>query len=123
MIDVHRILVAELTGPLAPAAVSTRLAEWSAPAVMVTRFGGTDSDEADGHLDSARVQFDCYGVDEAACWTLAALLRGRLRVLPGAHADGVVSSVKQVSVRWVPDTSIVPPAPRVVLTCTIAGHA
>lgn len=125
-VDVHRLLVAGVGGHASVSATTTTVATelvsgWTAPAVLVTRFGGQLDDVA-GHIDAARVQLDCYGATEAGAWSLASAVIAALRALPGSHATGVVSDVMSISQAWSPDPAFDRPRPRVVVTATVYIH-
>lgn len=125
-VDVHALLVARLTGAAGVSAITTQIASrlvtgWTAPAVKVQRIGGALDDVA-GHIDTARVQLDCYGSTEAQAWSLRGAVSDALRAMPGSHSQGVVADVRSIAATWSPDPAYDPPRPRVVVTATVIVH-
>lgn len=91
------------------------------PAVTLSRVGGAPS--LAGYLDVARLELSAWAATKAAAHTLARTVEAAMLTLPGTHALGVVTDVRQLDVglRWNPDEASGTPRYQFMVECYVHG--
>lgn len=89
------------------------------PLATVQRFGGVSTER---RLDSASIQVDVWGSDEASASTAARTIHGALVAAKNyVHSSGVLLGCsEELGLSWQPDTNYPTPQPRFVFS--VAAH-
>lgn len=98
------------------------LAHPTYPYVIVTRLGGVG--DYPHWKDEARLQIEAWYRDGSKPDTLTVIrtVEAALQLLPGTHAEGVVSGVQTAGPQWLPDPTSTPAIPRYLLNATVWSH-
>lgn len=132
--DVEVILVAYLAGRGDVAALTDQIGTRTPPATSdpwakVTAIIDTANARSSAlHLTHALVQIDCYGSSDHATMKaeaseLARTIRAALAAMPAAtHTGAVVTAVRDLTIRPLPDDDLTPARERYIVEGTITLH-
>lgn len=97
------------------------------PLVVLNRLGGAPVRSRQLWLDSARLQFDCYGGSKKTTLTVAETVRACLwDAATATHTGGTVTAVTFGELLWLPDetwlTTNGKARPRYLFDATVTAH-